>query len=66
MAISSPEMILVPVWCQYKAGVRCCTCDGHTKVDITEGTGTNLAADSVFVAYAEILLCVVSVRMVVR
>jgi hypothetical protein len=52
MAISSPEMMLVPVSVSYAdVGGR----PARTEVDVTEGAAADLAADSVFVADAEIL-----------
>lgn len=54
MAISSPEMMLVPVLalvaCQKTSTRRV-----HTKVDVTETTTTDLTTDSVLVADTEIL-----------
>jgi hypothetical protein len=55
MAISSPEMMLVPVDVSGAQAVG----DGRrlrTEVDVTETAATNLAADSVLVADAEVLL----------
>jgi len=53
MAISSPEMMLVP------GVVRCrnqtVECHLYTKVDITKTTATDLAANPVFVPHAEVL-----------
>ena len=54
MAISSPEMMLVPVAGQLGVGSQT-RCEIHTQVDVTETTATDLAADSVLVADTEIL-----------
>ena len=54
MAISSPEMMLVPA--RYQCAVTLPVLQGIlTKVDVTEATAANLAADAVFVPHAEIL-----------
>jgi hypothetical protein len=52
MAISSPEMMLVPAHVSYGEAGNNVT---RTKVDVTERTATNLAADSILVADTEIL-----------
>jgi len=54
MAISSPEMMLVPSDAQHlnKLGLDAGLL---TQVDITEATTTDLAADTILVAHAEIL-----------
>jgi hypothetical protein len=55
MAISSPEMMLVPVSVSYgedEDGVKLV----RTEVDVTKGATADFAADSVLVAHAEVLL----------
>ena len=54
MAISSPEMMLVPYVNQHTTLLELNTGLG-TQIDITEATATNLAADTVLVAHTEIL-----------
>lgn len=53
MAISSPEMMLVP------AVLLEVICEDHrllyTEVDITEASATDLAANTIFVSYTEVL-----------
>ena len=54
MAISSPEMMLVPGRGISTSAIE--TMDGSfTKVDITKAPAPNLAADTVLVAHTEVL-----------
>jgi hypothetical protein len=54
MAISSPEMMLVPVFVSpTHQATNACQC--HTEVDVAEAATANLSADAVFIADAEIL-----------
>lgn len=56
MAISSPEMMLVPVTCVS------CGCEERmqrlscTEIDVTKTATTNFASDAVLVAHTEILV----------
>ena len=54
MAISSPEMMLVPVELE-TVDCRVMLMCVLTQIDVTERTAANLAADSVFVSDTEIL-----------
>ena len=54
MAISSPEMMLVPD--QLSANVQDPSGGAPTKVDIAKATTADLTANTIFVAHTEILL----------
>ena len=65
MAISSPEMMLVPAYqiiISHAPPSSSLSCQRmRTEVDVTEGAGADLAADAVLVADPEILCRRVSV-----
>lgn len=55
MAISSPEMMFVPVGRVSRMSCGHVSSLNHTKVDVTETTTSDLAADTVLITYAEVL-----------
>jgi hypothetical protein len=61
MAISSPEMMLVPMYLrQYMPSDAWSKAVIHTEVDVTKRTRTDLAANTVLIADPEILLAMLA------
>lgn len=65
MAISSPEMMLVPARRVSLGGAVSARWCGPTKVDVAETAATDLAANAVLVAHAEVLHAVSGLSLVV-